>query len=221
MTMTSTTNASMFSDPLKMRMDMTVESEGESQSMTMYAQETDGSYTIYVSDGTSWYHQAVELTDLEQYDAASNMRLYLDSAAQLKEAGSETIGGVDTYKYTGEITGEDMREIMESSGAMDSFGDMASLGVDDSVVDEMLDELGGMPISIWIDKNTCFPVRYEMDMSKPMDAMLSKMFEALNETFGEEISGFYVHVPTLTMVMDCTDINAAEEFEIPAEALAS
>lgn len=218
---TSTMDISMFADPLKMRMDVTAEAEGESQTMSMYAQQTGDVYTVYMNDGSDWFSQEVELGDLEQYNATSNMQLYLDGSTQLEEAGSETVNGVETYKYTGVITGDTMQEIMESSGAMDSLGGLTEMGMDESQLEELMGALGEMSISIWIDKKTCYPVRYEMDMSELMDTLMSKLMEMLQEALGQELGDMYMKIPTMTLVMECSDINAVKDFEIPAEALAS
>lgn len=217
--MTSTMDVTMFSDPLKLQMTMAVETDGVSQELSLYAQQSDESYVVYMSEGGSWYSQTVELADLGQYNAAYNMQLYLDGSAQLKEAGSESINGVDTYKYTGEITGEAMEELIEESGVLASLGSLVSAGLGEDKLAELLDGLGGMPITIWIDKTTCYPVRYVVDMSQTMDDLMSNIFQALQETFGDELGDLSVSVPTLTMTMDCSNINDAENFEIPDEAL--
>ena len=61
---------SCFNDPVKVKADMTM-SMGSlgSVSMSIYADATDGDYTIYMFDGSSWTTQAADASQLEQYDA--------------------------------------------------------------------------------------------------------------------------------------------------------
>lgn len=206
-------NMVYFKDPLKLKAEMKMDmGEAGSTSAQIYAEMDDeGKYTMYMGDGTNWQAQSVQLTDLEQYDAASNMNNYLDESYNFEMAGTEQVNGKDAYKLEGKITGDDMKEAMLSSGALDS---LSSLNVDSAQLESMLDGLGDIPITMWIDKESGYPSQYDMDMSDVMSSLMSKIVESM----GEQTEGFSMNVSKMKIKMTCSDYDAAEDFEIPKKA---
>lgn len=205
-----------FNDPVRMKLDMTMDM-GEIGSVTqnVYAEAAeDGTYTMYLYDGESWTVQNVENAAVEQYDARGNMLANMDSSYHYVAAGTEQADGANAYKYTGKITGDDLNETMISSGALDSF---SSLGIDESQLESMMTDLGEIPVTMWIDEATLYPVKYEMDMTAAMDKLMANMLEAM----GDQASGLTISIPKLKVTMTCSDFNAATAFEIPEEARAA
>lgn len=205
-----------FNDPVRMKLDMTMDM-GEIGSVTqnVYAEAAeDGTYTMYLYDGESWTVQNVENAAVEQYDARGNMLANMDSSYHYVAAGTEQVDGANAYKYTGKITGDDLNETMISSGALDSF---SSLGIDESQLESMMTDLGEIPVTMWIDEATLYPVKYEMDMTAAMDKLMANMLEAM----GDQASGLTISIPKLKVTMTCSNFNAATAFEIPEEAKAA
>lgn len=205
-----------FSDPVRMKIDMAMDmGEIGSFTQTVYAEMAeDGAYTMYLYDGESWTAQTVALADVEQYDARGNMIANMDSSYHYVAAGTEQINGENAYKYTGKITGDAMNETMLSTGALDSF---SSLGIDESQLESMMTDLGEIPVTMWIDEATLYPVKYEMDMTAAMDKLMANMLEAM----GDQVEGLTMSIPNMQVVMTCSNFNAATEFEIPEEAKAA
>lgn len=211
----TTMDMSCFYEPLRMRMEMTVDAgEAGSVSTTLYA-ETDesGTCTAYMNDGTGWQSQTVSAADLDQYDFSTDMNLYLTGDYGFEEARTEAVDGANAYKYTGAITGDEMKELMLASGAMNS---VSQLGLDTTQVDSMLDGLGDLAINLWIDEATLYPVKYEIDMTDAMNTLMTNMVEAM----GEQGEGVSMSIPKMTMSMTCSNYNAATDFTVPEEAKA-
>ncbi len=209
----TTMGIAYFSDPMRMKIDMKMDmGELGSAEQTMYA-ETDegGAMTMYMNDGTGWISQEVATVDLAQYDARANMLSNLDSSYNYVEAGSEQIDGKNAYKYTGAVTGDAMNETILSSGALDSF---SQLGIGESELENMMSDLGEIPVTLWIDEESLYPVRCEMDMTAAMSKLMSNMMAAM----GEQAGGLTIDISNMKIVVNCSDFNAATEFEIPAEA---
>lgn len=203
-------NMSCFNDPAKVKADMTM-SMGTlgSVSMSIYADATDGDYTIYMFDGTNWTTQAADLSQLEQYDAQQSMDLYLSSGAEYIHAGTEDINGATADKYTGIIRGDALAEVMKNSGATSSLE--TSMGMN---LEDLYSDLGDMPITVWIDQATGYPVRYYMDMTGVMQAMMKKALAGVE-------GGDTLTMSKVEVTMDCSNFNNVADFEIPAEALAA
>ena len=212
----NTMDMTCFYDPTRFKMDMTVDAgESGTSNMTMYADTAeDGTCTLYISDGTNWRAQEVELTQIEQYDAASNMTGYMQDSYEFQDAGTEQIDGKNARKYTGTLKGDDLKETVMSTGALDSLN---SLGMDTTQVESMFNDLGDLPINLWIDETDLVPVKYEMDMTSLMSKLMANTLEAM----GSEAEGVSMEFNKLHVVMTCSDYNSAEEFEIPEEAKAA
>ncbi len=202
-----------FYDPLKMKIDTTMDM-GEMGSTTaqIYAQmDKKGNYTMYMTDGTQWQSQSVQLEDLQQYDAAKNIEEYLNADYNFEVQGTEQVDGKNAYKLVGKITGDEMKEVMLSSGAMDS---LSSLNMDASQLESFMDGIGDIPIIIWVDEESSYAVKYDIDMSAVMDALMSKMMESM----AEQAQGGSISVSKMKIQMTCGDYDAVEDFSIPKEA---
>ena len=202
----------MFTDPMRMKVEATTEMAGQSATISIYAEQADdGSYMMYMNDGTSWYSAPATAEDLGQYEVSQSMSAYIDSASSFKQEGTETVDGISAYKYTGVITGDNMKDVMMESGALDS---MSSLGLSESQMEEMLSGLGDIQVTLWISEADLYPVRYDMDMTAVMDGLMS----AILESMGEQTEGLTMSIPEMTMSMTCSNFNSATEFSIPDEA---
>lgn len=208
-------NMVCFTDPMKLKADMTMDmGELGSLSMTMYAREEDGVYTSYLYDGSGWISSAMDLGDLEQYDAQQSMDLYLQSGADYAYQGAEEINGVAADKYTGVIRGDALEEVLTASGAASSMS--STLGGAD--LSQLYSGLGDLPVAVWVDSESGYPVRYTMDMTALMQGLLDQLLAAGDETGGDAVP---VTVEKMALTMDCSAYNSAADFDIPEEALAA
>lgn len=212
----NTIDMSCLYDPVRIKLNMTVDAgESGTSDMSMYIDaDENGTYTMYMNDGTSWQSQTVEVGQIEQYDASSNMSEYMQDSYDYQDAGSEQVDGKNARKYTGTIKGDDLKDTMMSTGALDS---LSSLGMDTSQVETMFSDLGDLPITLWIDEESLVPIKYEMDMAPLMNKLMANMIEAM----GEEAEGVSMEFGKMFVTMTCSDYNAVEEFEIPEEAKAA
>ena len=207
------TNMNMisFSEPMKLKMDMTIdmgEQLGGVQTMQFYADETEGNMTMYMNMMGTWYKQAVPEEQLAQYDAKQNLSTYLDSSTGFTESGTEQVNGEDATKYDGVITGSQMNEVLKASGALDDLEPMlAGTDLDASTIYEDLPDIN---MSIWVSEEQ-YPVKYEMDMT----AMMQGLMEKIMTTSQQEQQ---VTVDAMKISMTNKNFNNAADFEIPEEA---
>ena len=205
---------SMFYEPLKMKLNMSVEAGGQSMDAKLYALEQDGACMLYLNDGEDWYSSSVDVSDLEGYTGLADLELLRGLSGELAEAGSEELDGTDTYRYTGAFSGKEALQIMGDSGALDS---VASLGLDpEEFLDQLTREVSDIPVTVWIGKDACRVVRYEMDMSGAMNDLVREMLAAALGSQAEDVT---MEFPTMRAGVDCWDYGAVEDFDIPAEAL--
>lgn len=205
-----------FSNPTKIKMSMLMDM-GELGSVTqdIYGDVAeDGTCTMYLNDGTGWQSQVVGVADMEQYNAQSSILSVIEDGVDYTLEGNEEINGANAFKYSHVMSGDDMKETLLSSGALDS---VTSLGLDASQIDTMLDGLGEMVEYVWIDEATMYPVKYEVDMTDIMDALMVNLVTAM----GEQAQGMSINIPKMKMTMECSNFNNATDFTIPEEAKAN
>lgn len=200
-----------FTDPLKIKMDMTMDMGDQgSVNMQVYAEPSEsGTYNVYMFDGQSWSTDESTASALAEYDARTSMMDSIGDASQYKQEGTEQVNGANAYKYSYVLTEEEMKEQILSSGALDS---VSSLGVE--INDSMFDGVGEMTSYVWVDEETLYPVKYEMDMTAVMDALMSNMLEAM----GEQAEGLSMSIPKMNISMTCSNFNNATDFTVPDEA---
>jgi hypothetical protein len=230
--MTMTGNLVCFTDPMKAKVDMdvTIDMSGlmgleagdpsatQTQNVQMYIEQNeDGTATTYTNDGTGWTSETSDdLGDLMQYNPQDSMSLYLDSGSAFVAGAEEDLNGVKATKYTGVITGAALEKVINASGVLDNLdGLTGSFDTEGADLAALYQDMGDMPVSIWIDA-AGYPVRYEMDMTEMMNAMVAKLTEQL----AEDLAGATIDLAYVKVSMDISNYNAATEFEIPAEAIA-
>lgn len=214
---TSTTvDMSCMYDPVRIKGTTKMDAGNDTTiEAAVYAEKAeDGSYTMYMNNGSEWQSQTVDADMMKQYDAASNMNFYMQDKYNFQDAGSEQLDGKAAHKYTGVITGDDIRELIMSTGTLNSLN---SLDLDESQFETILKDVGEQTITLWIDEAELYPLKYEMDMTSMMNALMAGLIEAS----GEEAEGFSIEFPKVNLVMTCSDFNAVSEFEIPEEAKAA
>ena len=210
---TTTIDMVWFNDPLKLKMDMTMDMGDQgSVDMQIYAEPSEsGTFNVYMFDGQSWSTQETAESALAEYDARSNLMSYIGDGSLYKQEGTEQVNGANAYKYSYVLSEEEMKQQMLDSGALDS---VSSLGLDVSQIDSMLDDLGDITAYVWIDETSYYPVQYEMDMTTAMNSLMANMIEAL----GDQAEGLSITVPELKVVMTCSNFNNATDFTVPDEA---
>lgn len=205
----------VIQEPLKAKGTMQIdmgEELGGVQDVELYIMTEDDTANVYMQMNGQWIKQSVTEAELGQYDAADSLELYLDSAADFAEAGTEQVGGADATKFTGVIKGDKLYDVIEESGVLSSLGQTGT-DVSEDAIKSMLSELGDLPMSVWINADG-YPVQYEMDMSQMIDSILQKALEME----GAADQGMTMTVSKAAMSLTCSNFNAVEDFELPAEA---
>lgn len=213
--MTTKMQMDVIQEPLKAKGTMQIdmgEELGGVQDVELYIMSEDDAANVYMQMNGQWVKQSVSEAELAQFDAAESLELYLDSAVDFAEAGTEQIGGADATKFTGVIKGDKLYDVIEESGVLGSLGQTGT-DVSEDELKAMLSELGDLPMSVWINADG-YPVQYEMDMSQMIDSIVQNALEAE----GAADQGMTMTVSKAAMSLTCSNFNAVEDFELPAEA---
>ena len=171
-------NIVTFTDPVKMKMDMTLNALGQEQTMEMYAQQTEEGITTYANAaGTGWQVQQLSSEEFaEQYSSSMNgsADVFLKAMKDFTQAeGTEEINGRKTIKVEGMINGADIAEALKASGMMDAMGSemgAADLDMVNALVEtamEGVDSTEELGVDLNMQISKC---RVEMTYNKINDA---------------------------------------------------
>lgn len=179
---TVTGGADIQRDPERVYVNMNAEVAGFEQNMLLYAVGRDGGADVYSSadSGESWTKDSIENDDSSKSSKADGKSVFLllsDSAASFKEYGKEKVNGSDAIRYNGKITSDELRQALELANAKQSLEESLDVELDDDV----FEDLGDVPVSIWIDVKSGMIVRIEMDMSDVMQGLVPVLVDKAME----------------------------------------
>ncbi len=227
--MTTKAKSNIYStiEPLavKLEMNMNMNAGGQAQDMDMeiYVVEEDGNIVTYTGFAGMWQKQALSAEQqksiLQQYDAKSNLNLYLENVDSFTEVVTEKLDGVEVYRLNGTLTGDSLQKAVEAAGALQQLDQIIGSNAEEMEA-ALFKDMGDMPIVIWVDKKDYMPVRYEMDMTQVMQKMMANMFGVISETTGEALpEDFAFDCSSMKIIMNITGVNNVAPIEVPQEAL--
>lgn len=205
---------SMFTDPLKIK---EITKMGGQTLLETYAEKSDDKIIFYIGMGNQWEKNEMSVEGFNAESSGNyqeNAEMYLKSMQSFEAAEeTETVNGVETVKITGKITGEDIKKVIEASGALEGMDEMA--GGDEQIesfMNDIIESMGDIPVTVWLDQKTYVPVRFEIDMTECISSLFTAMFANMGIT--EDM----IKVNSAISTMDISNINSAAEFEIPEAA---
>ena len=208
-----------FQDPLKIKaevaLDMATGDDTYNQTITMYARKEGEDLVQYATDGTYWAKQTTTQDVLDTYNAGDTLGGYLDQASGFKKDGTETVNGADAVKYTGSISGAPPVDILDTNGYLSSISSMSE--DQQEKIRANLENMPAASVTVWVDQQG-YLVQMEMDMMEVIDNMEANIDETLGHPTTTEDEATNQLVSSVIR-MNCSNFDAATDFEIPAEAL--
>lgn len=177
-----TGGADIQRDPERVYVNLMAEVAGFEQNLLFYGVGRDDGFDVYssVDSGDSWTKGSVENDDSSKSSKADGKSVFLllsDSAASFKEYGKEKVNGSDAIRYNGKITSDELRQALELANAKQALEESLDVELDDDV----FEDLGDVPVSIWIDVKSDMIVRIEMDMSDVMQGLVPVLVDKAME----------------------------------------
>ena len=215
-----------FMKPMKVKavanmvIDMGIEKIDQPVMEMYYTVEGDEFATymgMYLEPGIlTWTQSKMEnemISELLNSDVKTNMELNEESITAVRYLGKYTDeSGKSVLKFENTMSFEAYSEVMGSYMEMLS----ASSKEEDMLAVDMLSNMGDITFNLYVDEASGEISRYEMDLSSIMMSMLSGMTES--EVVPAEALDMLKSIKMI-MVMDVLNVNTAEDFDIPEEAL--
>lgn len=211
----------MQNEPMRSRIDMTVEALNTSEQALIYLEQSEDSYTVYASadGGATWEKEQVsaEETPVQSGNMVGNMQMFISCAKSFQEAGTEEINGSAATRYDGEISGESIQTAIDMSGAKDILSENLGTELDE----DSFTALGSIPCSLWIDNKSGMIVRYDMDMTAVMQSLLDDMIKEVLASQGLEGVALELTLSKVTVSAVLSQFDQVGEITIPDEAKAA
>ena len=208
-------SADMQLQPMCAKMDMTVDMLGESTHVLSYVEQDGTDYVSYSStnDSVFWEKETMTLDEFAALggDVEQSMQMFIACADSFEKTGTEQVNGADATRYDGEISGESVRTAVASGmtfGAMSEGLDLDMEELDDA-------DLGSIPCSLWIDNKSRMLVRYDMDMTQVMGAVVGSLKEAMLEKEGLEGADMDLSIGKVTTSVVLSRFDQVDEIQIP------
>ncbi|MCL2343131.1 MAG: hypothetical protein FWC62_04420 [Firmicutes bacterium] len=209
----STVRADYVKDPMLIRMQMSIDMGAlGKQDMQMYIQGDRTTYTVYTStdNGATWTSTTSDNSKVQQYDVVANLGLYVAAAKTFTEVGMEQVSGSSALRFDGAIPEKALNQVLTASGVGQAF---SKLGLGDLGSDPF-SGVGDLPVSIWVDQQSGYPVKYEMDMTAMMSALMNKLLDSSTSNGAVSVS-----VDRVLVGVVMSNFNGIGKLEIPAAAL--
>ncbi|MEG2597636.1 MAG: hypothetical protein RR977_04325, partial [Oscillospiraceae bacterium] len=214
-----------FQSPMKMKMqlgmNMNVPDAPSIKEMEIYIEEQDEKLMMYMKNplNEKWTAQELPADVLKKAKDKNkdHMKWPLETMSSLSLAEkTEELSGGEAYKLSGVLSGETISKMMQTAGVMDSLESALPEEQKESI-ENLYTDFGDLPMTMWVDVKTSYPVKYDMDMTD----ILSKSINKALESAGGKASSMTANIKKMAISMEMSNMNKAVAFEIPAEAKAA
>jgi len=211
MDMTMSGTASVFQNPMRLKMDLATRVMEQDMQLIQYMEQTEGAVTIYQNVMGQWQKMVLDdpaLVEMMSMNPADSIEAYMNSLISAEILREEKVNEREAVVIEMVMSGEMYEEILGQMGAPNLGG----VEMDES----FFAALGDLKATVWVDKKTDDMLKMSMDLSENMANMVEYMIQdgSLGEEELEALKGM-----KMNMVYEMLNQNNAAEFEIPEEAL--
>ena len=218
-------SADVNSSPMRVKTNLTMEMLGESVNTLSYTEKTEEGFVSYGSadGGVTWGKKTIKAGEKAAAAQTTDFALLYRLTSGFENAGTETVRDWECSKFIGIVEGGDILEMVRMSGALDSLS--SSLGIELDGIEA--GELGGIPTELFIDNKSGRIVKYTMDMTELMGALMPLMLDQMLAAVARESGVGAADLSALGLSLDITqafmsielyDFDEVGVIEIPAAA---
>lgn len=184
------------------------------QSTISYILPEDGGYTEYYSDTVNWLKIHIDDENaLSVFGPESVASSFFVDAISFYKAGEENIEGADALHFKGELAEENLVAMLLTNGHLSGISTMSE-NQQTKILDNLVKDLDPVTVSVWVDKNSGYPIRFECSMTE----IVGELQESIAKTLGNKPAETDGLTTAYVVTLSLSDINAVEEFVLPAEA---
>ena len=207
----------VIQEPLLIRAQMTVSAVETTTDGLIYGAGDVEHTVIYTSldKGATWQKRTDPEGEQMLSAPGEAMTLLLGENVDLQQTGTEEVGGRPAVVYAGKLDGQRLREIFESTGALEGMSEALALELPETALADRQD----MDVQVMIDEESGLPVRYRVDMAAALQYFMAAVLQ--ESMAGEDMEGAELQMDVASAWLEVTlsDFDAVAPFAIPEAAL--
>ena len=205
------TNTTMHSDTMTLKVDRTIEADGVKTQSAMYILPGEDGVYVYAEGEDGWSKQKLDENGLFfvvlSYDYCGFASVILSKIDQCTEGEKETLDGKNVIRIDGVLPAGSLPTVASYTRAFDLVGlsDLPETyyeGVEDT------------PISVWIDEETGYLVKYSIDYAKALTKASANLIKETSPESEENAPSFAVYSAEVIL----SNFEQAPMVNLPAEA---
>ena len=204
----------VFKMRIKNRSHTVYNGQETNENTVSYIVPENGGYCEYLSDGSTWYsvytEDEIALFDVQVADLAS---MFMLDGLSFRKAKTETLSSGNAVRYDASLTGTDLVSFLYNSGYLDSITSMSE-NQQTKILENLVNDLDSVTVSVWVDEATGYPVRFAMDVTD----ILAEMDESISKTLGGKDADAQWTMTKSAMCMELWSFNAVDDLVPPPES---
>ena len=212
MDMANDAGADVQVNPAVSRIVMKMQMPGKEQTALVYMEQDGEEKKTYIStdDGQTWMTSddlQASVPGLSGDGIPGGFRAENWLMKDVREIGTETVDGVATTVYAGYLPKEQFLENKDMQSEL-------PINLDEGVA-EVLDQIGDIPMTFWVDNKTGRLLQYRMDLQELMTKVLDNSSEE-----NMSASGLKINYTVNTAIIECrfSKFNEIPPIVVPPEA---
>ena len=213
-----------FKSPYKVQSEISLDMGllGEKE-WTVYGAKKDGTYQIYEKNNKKWNAREAQAKELLKYDGRNLMKIFLSQIEDLEKEGIQKKDGRQVVKYSGVITGEGQKKILLDAGCVELVDKLfknsvlkpfGTLVEQQDKIEEMMKMSVDLPITLWVDKESGYPIQCKMDITEMIGDSYKDLTESMSSDKLRKLAE-KVKINRTQIIIECDDFNAADNFVLP------
>ena len=156
-----------------------------------------------------------EASSLNQLDPRYVVGFFLEGMTDVKVAGEEKLGEAKAQKVSGVIRGAALEVALKDSALMSNLNYDVMAKLDE--IPEAYEAAGDVPVTVWIDQKSGYPLKVEVDLTEGAKAMIPKMLELSGSRVTDDSPQYSV----CTLSVELSQFDQLPPLSVPAEALSA
>ena len=183
------------------------------QSSISYILPENGGYAEYVNDGSSWVKVTSDNSGpLASISAASFVNAFFTDFISFAKVGEETLDSGKATRNEGALSGEALVAMLETNGQLADLSSMSEKS-QATIRENLIKDLDYLTVSVWLDENSGYPVRFEVNLTEILD----DLNRSISKSLGNKVNNEWA-ITEYVLSMSASDFNALTEIVLPAEA---
>lgn len=218
----------VFTEPMKCKVVASFKTAGQENQVESYMQESGGSFDVYTKPLKEADWSKINMSDVTKAmkeAGVQSTQKFKEDFASYKKLEDKEENGKKYYLYECALDADNIKETLNGLGS--SMTSMLGKDIDEEMYKKIVDKMGDIKMTFWFDQESAMLSRIEYPMTDLMNNVIQIVLEEVTKVQGKDDDGTMasimsqvkMSVSDMDMIMDIENVDSAQDFEIPQEAL--